>query len=55
VAAIYGIGKHGDYINVCSIPVGGKLLPNTDTELDLFLALFVKSELKIIRSRYSYP
>jgi hypothetical protein len=55
MAAIYGIGKHGDYMNVCPNPVGGKLFPNTDAELSLFLVLFVKSELKTIRPRYSYP
>jgi hypothetical protein len=55
VAAINGIGKHGDYMNVCPIPVGGKLLPNTEAELGFFLLLFVKSKLKTIRPRYSYP
>jgi len=54
VAAIYGIGKHDVYMDICSSPVGGKLLPNTDAELGLFLVLFVKSELKTIRLRYSY-
>jgi len=42
-------------MSVCSIPVGGKLLPNTDAELGLFLVSFVKSELKIIRPRSFYP
>jgi len=55
VAAIHGIEKHGDYMNECSIPIGGKLLPNTDAKLGFFLVLFVKSELKISRPRYSYP
>jgi len=55
MAAINGIRKYGDYMNVCSIPVGGTLLSNTDAELGLFLVLFVKSELKTIRPRYSYP
>jgi hypothetical protein len=42
-------------MNVRSIPIDSKLLPNTDAELGLFLVLFVKSEFKIILPRYSYP